>query len=92
MEKQWSRSMARKSQQESTSTNTDNNRFCVVVNAEQQYSYWFADSPLPIGWESTGFVGTRAECLTEVDNIWTDMRPLSVRKNSLCKAIDTGVT
>lgn len=90
--------MARKKQQKSTSEKEHNSSFCVVVNSEQQYSYWFADSQLPAGWKSTGFVGTRAECLAEVDNIWTDMRPLSVRKdsvrkasaNSPRKAIDTG--
>lgn len=65
----------------------ENNQFCVVVNSEKQYSYWFADRPMPAGWKSTGFVGSRSQCLTEVDNIWTDMRPLSVQK-----AIDTGVT
>ena len=91
------RSMARKNQQKSSSENKHNSSFCVVVNSEQQYSYWFADSQLPAGWESTGFIGTRAECLAEVDNIWTDMRPLSVRENSARtksprKAIDTGAT
>ncbi len=68
-------------------TDNENSLFCVVVNAEKQYSYWFVDRPLPAGWESTGFVGSRSECLAEVDNIWTDMRPLSVQK-----AVDTGVT
>lgn len=81
------RPMARKKRQKSSSESKDNSSFCVVVNSEQQYSYWFADSQLPAGWKSTGFVGSRAECLEEVDNIWTDMRPLSVRK-----AIDTGAT
>ncbi len=79
--------MARKIRQKGSNKNTDNSSFCVVVNSEQQYSYWFSDSQLPAGWKSTGFVGTRAECLAEVDNIWTDMRPLSVQK-----AIDTGAT
>ena len=79
--------MARENQQSINQKNEDNSSFCVVVNSEQQFSYWFADSQLPCGWESTGFVGTRAECLAEVENIWTDMRPLSVRK-----AIDAGKT
>ena len=85
------RPMTRKKRQKSSDKNTfierENSSFCVVVNSEQQYSYWYADRQLPAGWTSTGFVGTRAECLAEVDNIWTDMRPLSVRK-----AIDTGAT
>ena len=73
--------MARKKQQKSAPSDQDNTRYCVVVNSEEQYSYWFADGQLPVGWKSTGFTGTRAECLQEVDNIWTDMRPLSVRKS-----------
>ena len=55
-------------------------KFCVVVNPEEQYSFWFQDSPLPSGWANTGFVGSQQECLTEIDKVWTDMRPLSVRK------------
>ena len=62
-------------------------KFCVVVNPEEQYSYWFHDSPLPEGWDRTGFVGSQPECLIEIDKIWTDMRPLSVRK-----AIQSGLT
>ena len=67
--------------------NVDKMKFCVVVNPEEQYSYWFQDSPLPAGWESTGFVGSKPECLIEIDKIWTDMRPLSVRN-----AIKSGPT
>lgn len=66
---------------------SDKMQFCVVVNQEEQYSYWFHDSPLPAGWDSTGFVGSQSECLVEIDKIWTDMRPLSVRK-----AIESGLT
>lgn len=85
------RPMARKNRQKSASENKDNSSFCVVVNSEQQYSYWFAEGQLPAGWKSTGFVGTKAECLAEVEHIWTDMRPLSVQI-SVRKAIDTGAT
>ena len=65
----------------------DEIKFCVVVNPEEQYSYWFQDSPLPAGWDATGFVGSKPECLIEIDKIWTDMRPLSVRN-----AIQSGST
>jgi MbtH protein len=84
--------MTNKIQQKSAQKNEHINRFCVVVNSEEQYSYWFADSRLPAGWKSTGFIGSREECLTEVENIWTDMRPLSIRKEVVNKAIDTGAT
>ena len=87
--------MAKKNQHSTQQNNLQNNNqknehrsnFCVVINSQEQYSYWFADSQLPAGWKSTGFIGSREECLTEVENIWTDMRPLSVRK-----ALDTGKT
>jgi len=52
----------------------------VVVNHEEQYSIWLADRPLPLGWNDTGKQGTKAECLAYVGEVWTDMRPLSLRK------------
>ncbi|MGX7825162.1 MbtH family protein [Actinokineospora sp. 24-640] len=53
--------------------------FNVVVNGEGQHSVWPTTRPLPEGWRSTGFVGTRAECLDHIDLVWTDMRPVSAR-------------
>ena len=52
----------------------------VVVNDEQQYALWPASRPCPEGWTETGVAGTRAECLEHVERVWTDMRPLSLRK------------
>ena len=52
----------------------------VVVNHEEQYSIWFADRDLPLGWNEAGKIGTKAECLAYIKEIWTDMRPLSLRK------------
>lgn len=51
----------------------------VVVNHEEQYSIWPADSLLPSGWKEVGKSGTKAECLAFINEIWTDMRPLSLR-------------
>lgn len=51
----------------------------VVVNHEEQYSIWFADAPLPPGWQEKGKSGTKAECLDYIKEVWTDMRPLSLR-------------
>jgi MbtH protein len=51
----------------------------VVVNHEEQYSIWWADRDLPAGWTATGFEGTREECLEHIEQVWTDMRPLSAR-------------
>ena len=52
----------------------------VVVNHEEQYSIWPVDRELPSGWREAGKQGTKADCLAYVEEVWTDMRPLSVRK------------
>jgi MbtH protein len=54
--------------------------FRVVVNVEEQYSIWPAERELPDGWRDVGVGGTREQCLAYVDEHWTDMRPLSLRK------------
>lgn len=51
-----------------------------VVNDEQAYSIWRADQPLPPGWSDAGKQGTRQECLDHIETVWTDMRPLSLRR------------
>jgi len=57
----------------------DTREYVVVVNHEEQYSIWLADRELPAGWSDAGKRGTRAECLAQVEEVWTDMRPLSLR-------------
>lgn len=52
----------------------------VVINDEEQYSIWFADLPRPDGWSEVGKTGTKNECLAYIDEVWTDMRPRSVRE------------
>jgi MbtH protein len=54
--------------------------FLVVINHEEQYSIWPADQEPPAGWRATGFAGGRAECLAHVDQVWTDLRPRSLRE------------
>ena len=56
--------------------------FQVVVNDEEQYSIWFADRPLPLGWRGVRRTGTKQECLEYIDEVWTDMRPKSVREQA----------
>lgn len=51
----------------------------VVVNHEEQYSIWFAERELPLGWKTVGKRGTKKECLDYIEEVWTDMRPLSLR-------------
>ncbi len=58
----------------------DTTIYRVVVNHEEQYSIWPADRELPLGWSDAGVVGPKAECLAHVEKVWTDMRPLSLRK------------
>jgi MbtH protein len=58
----------------------DNTVYQVVVNDEEQYSIWPADRELPLGWKYAGKTGTKAECLAYIEEVWTDMRPLSLRK------------
>lgn len=53
--------------------------FIVVHNDELQYSIWRADLPVPDGWRPDGTRGTQDECLAHIDEVWTDMRPLSLR-------------
>jgi MbtH protein len=52
----------------------------VVVNHEEQYSIWRADREPPAGWRLVGKRGPKAECLAHIAEVWTDMRPLSLRK------------
>jgi MbtH protein len=57
----------------------DLTRYRVVVNDEEQYSIWPVGRENPNGWRDDGFQGTKAECLAHVEEVWTDMRPLSLR-------------
>lgn len=52
----------------------------VVLNHEEQYSIWPADRDNPLGWFDEGKTGTKPECLAHIDEVWTDMRPLSLRR------------
>jgi MbtH protein len=52
----------------------------VVVNDEEQYSIWPADRELPWGWNKVGKSGLKNECLAYIEEVWTDMRPRSLRE------------
>jgi MbtH protein len=59
----------------------DDTTICkVVVNHEEQYSIWPADRENALGWNDAGKSGTKQECLDHIKGVWTDMRPLSLRK------------
>lgn len=52
----------------------------VVLNDEEQYSIWPADRELPEGWRAEGVAGSEQECLEHIEQVWTDMRPASLRR------------
>ncbi|MFQ4145501.1 MbtH family protein [Chlorogloeopsis sp. ULAP02] len=52
----------------------------VVVNHEEQYSIWPIDRENALGWKDIGKSGLKSECLEYIKEVWTDMRPLSLRK------------
>ena len=53
--------------------------YTIVINAEEQYSIWPADKAVPPGWRAIGKEAAKAECLSYIDAVWTDMRPRSLR-------------
>ena len=59
----------------------DTQTYKVVVNHEEQYSIWPADRENALGWRDGGKSGTKQECLDYINEVWTDMRPLSLRKH-----------
>lgn len=61
-------------------SNADDPAYFVVRNHEEQYSIWRADRAVPDGWETVGSQAQKEECLARIEELWTDMRPLSLRK------------
>ncbi|MEV0535396.1 MbtH family NRPS accessory protein [Kitasatospora sp. NPDC050463] len=59
---------------------SDTELFRVLVNDEGQHSLWPAGLQVPAGWHTVGPTGTKEECMTYVDEHWTDLRPLSLRR------------
>jgi len=57
----------------------DTLRHRVVINHEGQYSILPETSPIPSGWKETNRVGTKRECLAYIEEVWTDLRPLSLQ-------------
>lgn len=59
----------------------DTRTYQVVVNHEEQYSIWLHDKELPLGWEEIGVSGPKEKCLAHIKEVWTDMRPKSLRES-----------
>jgi MbtH protein len=58
----------------------DDTTYRVVVNHEEQYSIWPDFKEIPLGWREAGRTGSKTECLEYIKEVWTDMRPLSLRR------------
>jgi MbtH protein len=58
----------------------DTTIYKVVINHEEQYSIWPTEREPPLGWKEVGKQGLKAECLAYIKDVWTDMRPLSLRQ------------
>jgi MbtH protein len=58
----------------------DDRQYTVVLNDEEQYSIWPTGREVPAGWHEVGSTGTKAECLAHIAEVWTDMRPRSLRE------------
>jgi MbtH protein len=58
----------------------------VVVNDEEQFSIWDANREPPDGWRADGFTGGRQPCLDHIAQVWTDLRPLSVRADAVAES------
>lgn len=68
----------------------DDTIYKVVMNDEEQYSIWPAGRETPLGWKDAGKTGTKTECLAYIEEVWTDMRPLSLRKKMEQAAQEAG--
>ncbi|MGH3870457.1 MAG: MbtH family protein [Pseudonocardiaceae bacterium] len=55
-------------------------KFIVVINHEEQYSIWPTGREIPAGWREFGVSGSKSDCLAHIARVWTDLRPLSVRR------------
>jgi MbtH protein len=63
-----------------TEGSADERAYKVVVNDEEQYSIWPAERDNALGWRDAGKSGSKEECLAYIREVWTDMRPLSLRR------------
>jgi MbtH protein len=68
----------------------DDRDYQVVINDEEQYSIWPTDREIPAGWRATGPSGPKPECLAYIAENWTDMRPLSLRRQMEADAMAAG--
>lgn len=70
----------------------DTTVYKVVINQEEQYSIWPSYRENPLGWRDAGKTGLKNECLAYITEVWTDMRPLSLRTWMAEQSEQTGTT
>jgi len=58
----------------------DSRIYKAVINDEEQYSIWPTGRDNPRGWRDAGKEGPKSEVLVYINEVWTDMRPLSLRR------------
>jgi MbtH protein len=65
----------------------DTTIYTAVINHEEQYSIWPADRELPLGWTAVGTPGRKEEVLAWIEEVWTDMRPKSLREKMAAQGL-----
>jgi len=58
----------------------DTQTYRVIVDAKKQVSIYPADLKLPLGWKDAGFKGKKQACLDRIEEVWTDLRLVNVRR------------
>jgi MbtH protein len=60
----------------------DNGRYIIILDQdlETEYCLWPEGKAVPRGWQSTGQSGGKQTCINYLQEVWTDMRPLSIHK------------
>jgi MbtH protein len=54
--------------------------YLIVLNDQDQYSIWPAQRAVPAGWRALGEPARREYCLDRIEELWTDMRPKSLKQ------------
>ncbi|QMI44690.1 MbtH family protein [Burkholderia sp. MBR-1] len=57
-------------------------KYIVVQNDEEQYSIWFAEREIPLGWRKIDMEGTKDQCLSYIESVWKNILPRSVREQA----------
>jgi uncharacterized protein YbdZ (MbtH family) len=56
--------------------------FLVLANGEEQHSLWPQSIAVPAGWRVVHEADSRQASLDYIEQHWTDLRPLSARRET----------